>query len=292
MTAHDRVSESGTHGIRRLVRQSIAAAVQSLGRGPLSDTAVHSLRKSLKRARALLRLLRAAIGDEAYRRENDALRDAARGFSQVRDSKVLLDTVEALIAHHRHDDELHRALRRDRVAARHELESSGSRIAATRQTLQSAYRRADRWHTDDGGWLALGTGLRHVYSRGREALRHARADGAPESFHEWRKQTKYLWHQLQALETLRPGTIGDLDDRAHTLSDLLGDDHNLTVLRARMERAELAEAVRSRLAGRIDSRQRSLRRRARGLGEQIYREAPAVFEARMARRWHGKRRRG
>jgi CHAD domain-containing protein len=44
----------------------------------LSGEAVHSARKELKKARATLRLLRDALSDAVYKRENAALRDAAR----------------------------------------------------------------------------------------------------------------------------------------------------------------------------------------------------------------------
>jgi hypothetical protein len=42
-------------------------------------------------------LLRDALGKKAYRRENTALRDAARPLSAVRDGRVLLDALNSLV---------------------------------------------------------------------------------------------------------------------------------------------------------------------------------------------------
>ena len=55
-----RRSESGTQGLRRILRERIAKALEALGGTKLSDEAVHSARKELKKARATLRLLRDA----------------------------------------------------------------------------------------------------------------------------------------------------------------------------------------------------------------------------------------
>jgi CHAD domain-containing protein len=92
-----RRSESGTQGLRRILREQIAKALEALGGTTLSDEAVHSARKELKKARATLQLLRDALGDVVYKRENAALRDAARPLSEVRDAKVLLDTLVRLV---------------------------------------------------------------------------------------------------------------------------------------------------------------------------------------------------
>ena len=58
---------------------------------------VHGARKQLKRARATLRLLRPALDDDQYRRENTVARDAARPLSKARDNEVVSDALEGLL---------------------------------------------------------------------------------------------------------------------------------------------------------------------------------------------------
>jgi CHAD domain-containing protein len=293
MAGRLRRNESGTHGTRRLARREIRDALQALERRPLTDEAVHEARKALKRARAMLRLLRKGLGDETYRRENMALRDAARPLSEVRDGKVLLDAFEQLLAHCRDGPPpeatagLHRALvarrnalRRARLAGRRPLEPQ-------RQALRAAQRRARRFSTGKRGWSVLGTGLERVYRKGREALARARTERTPACLHEWRKRTKYLWHALQALEPSRPATIGALARKAHQLADELGDHHDLTVLAGTL--IELADstdsAVVEALLPLIDRRRGELEREAFRVGTILYREPPAALARRFARYW-------
>src|SRR5688572_14268100 len=82
--------------VRDDLLRHVEAAVHALRARRLTDEAIHTARKHLKRARANLRLLRDAIGKASYARENAALRDAARPLSGVRDAKVLLETCDTL----------------------------------------------------------------------------------------------------------------------------------------------------------------------------------------------------
>ena len=60
------------------------------------DHSVHQVRRQLKRARATLRLMRAAIGDTHYRGANNRLRDAASPLRSPRDAAALLKTLEKI----------------------------------------------------------------------------------------------------------------------------------------------------------------------------------------------------
>jgi hypothetical protein len=71
------VDRSGTRSLRRVARHVIRRASRALASRGLSDTAVHNARKDLKRARTVLRVLRPALTNSIYRRENAVLRAAA-----------------------------------------------------------------------------------------------------------------------------------------------------------------------------------------------------------------------
>src|SRR5687768_7091634 len=175
----------------------VERAIRALRARRLTDERIHTARKQLKRARANLRLLRDAIGKAAYRRENRALRDAARPLSRVRDAKVLIETADMLIDAARAGP--HRtlllkartALEKARREARAELEvMNGATDSAA--ALHAAATRMRRWRVGDADASALRKGLERVYRRGREAFQTARKDSTAENLHEWRKQVKYL----------------------------------------------------------------------------------------------------
>lgn len=287
-----RPGESGAEGARRIARAQIGAALRTLERQPLSDKAVHSARKSLKRARAMLRLLRPSLGDQTYRGENAALRDIARPLSGIRDTRVLLQTLERLTRGNRARRssvrKLELLLDRKRTAIRSRLRRSGS-LAAQRAALREAHHRAGHWPGEPHGWSAAAAGLRRVYGQARRARAAARADPTLASLHEWRKQTKYLWHLLQVLAS--PGTpLAGQAARAHRLAQVLGKDHDLGMLRQVVTAKLTPATVRDGLLGLIDRRTAQLRVRAFALGRELYADSAKELVARLrARRRAGKR---
>src|SRR5690348_6923789 len=296
MTAELQSSEPGTHGMRRIARAQIKNALEALGGRAISDKRVHEARKELKKARATLRLLRPVLGRTVYARENTTLRDAARPLSRIRDGKVLLDSLDLVmrrfgaVARAVPTDGLRRVLQRERTHARKEA----TLLVTQRQSLQKAQERAARWAVGDHGWSVVGAGLARVYSKGRKALRRAEKDRTPTNLHEWRKQVKYLWHQLQALQPLWPGPVGELADQAHQLSGYLGDDHDLSLLRNRVlcnKEAFPAPSSRGALLALIDRLSTELRDKAMVLGRRLYEEKPSAFEARFGGYWHDWQRR-
>jgi CHAD domain-containing protein len=301
MAGELRQTESGTKGVRRLLRKQAEKALEALrngGRSP-SDEAVHSARKSLKKARAYLRLLRPELGRRRYQRENAGLRDVARPLTEVRDAKVLAETLDKLAEHFgdavdgRALSRLRRALRKEQREVRRRVLEEGDALGPAQESLESAPERVKDLPVGGHGWSVLGTGLKQVYKAGRDAFATARDDLSMENWHEWRKQVKYLWHQLQALQPLWPRVLEEIADQAHALADLLGEDHDLAVLRDHLtgdlERFPDREAV-AGLACLIDRRRAGLQEQATALGRRLYEEKPKRFVARLGGYWDAWRR--
>ena len=72
----------------------IDGALAALVEREPDDAAVHDARRELKRARALLRLLRATLHARVYRGADLLLRDAGRSLAQARDVAVLAMALE------------------------------------------------------------------------------------------------------------------------------------------------------------------------------------------------------
>jgi CHAD domain-containing protein len=285
------VLSSPGHPVRQcrdILRWQITCAVQYLDAD--SDSLnVHAARKELKRARATLRLLRPALHEQIYRRENTAVRDAARRLSGLRDAEVLSAALENLLG--RYDPTnlelgpLHAALRRRRLGAAKTLQAA--QVRSLRMALERTRTRSLRWRLPKDDWSVLARGLRDTYRQGRRSLRAARASPDGERLHDWRKQTKYLWHQLQILTPLAPGVIGELADEFHHLSNYLGDEHDLAVLQQTAEehaRVLDTRALRA-LKALIDERRSGLQARAFALGKRLYSDRASSFSARFDELW-------
>jgi CHAD domain-containing protein len=280
-----RTDEEAANGVRRVARGQLDLAADHLagkGEGDL-DTAVHESRKAFKRLRALVRVARDALGDEAYRRENVAFRDAGRRLSATRDAAVMVETLDDLTERYRgelSDDAfsgLRDALASEAAAASDRLAEDTGAVEEVQGALEAARRRVAGWPLDDDGGLEmLEPGFERIYRRGRRALKAARKDADTEQLHELRKRAKDLWHAAQILRPAAPKEMKKLARRAHALSDLAGDDHDLAVLRAaaRERHATLAAGELALLEGLLARRRRRLQRKALARGRRLYARKP------------------
>jgi CHAD domain-containing protein len=283
-------------GIRRIARGQLDDAVEELEGASDRELgeAVHETRKRLKRLRTCLRLTRPALGEDLYDSENAAFRETGHRLSGARDARVLLETLDKLSD--RFGDELSPAAT-DRLRARLEeehdqavesLRADGRTVGAVLAELRTARQRTTGWTFDSHEFEALAPGLRRIYGRGRRRMRAAAAEPTTENLHEWRKRVKDLWHASQIVRPAAPKRMKRLAKRAHRLSDLLGDDHDLAVLRGQVkehhERFE-DDASRDALVAIIDRRRTALQNEALELGGKLYKRSPKRFVRSIERRW-------
>lgn len=280
-------------GLRRCAREQLDRAIEQLTAGVREDpvTAVHDARKSLKKTRSLLRLSRRTIDRAERRRENAALRHAARMLSSARDAEVMLQAVDELSDRfagqlpQKTFDAIRRRLEAERDPARQRLLESGLTDQVADE-LRSVRARVEDWTLRRGGWKALEPGLVRTYRRGRAGFERARREPEMANLHDWRKRTKDLWYHLRMLEGLSPGIVGGQAGEAHALADLLGDDHDLAVLRRTLEThaGELAVDL-DAVFGLVDHRREQLQAEAMIAGERLYAERPKAFAVRLHRYW-------
>src|SRR5215471_11136890 len=147
-----RHTKSGTKEVQRLLCHHLDQALKALQESqPLSDAAVHSARKQLKKGRADLRLLRKALGSQTYTYENTALRDVARPLTAVRDARALMDTLDTLVEHsgvqaHTLDlDQVRLALRDEYCEVRQRVLEKGNTLKLLEASLRAARARAQHW---------------------------------------------------------------------------------------------------------------------------------------------------
>ncbi len=291
-----RTDEHVPDGIRRIARGRLQDIADELAGTPSRriGRAVHSTRKGFKRLRASVRLARDAIGEQTYERENTAYRMAGRRISAPRDAEVLVETLDALTARFAGElaqsstDDLRARLEEERKAATAALDDDDGPLAATHATIDLALARTTTWSFERDGFDALSPGLRRIYRRGRKAMRAAREDPTAERLHEWRKRTKDLWHATEIVCPARPKELKRVARRAHKLSSLLGDHHDLHVLRSYVEshpQCFADEVSQQALLAVIDRRSRRLCEKALVRGRKLYGRKPKRFVREIERGW-------
>jgi CHAD domain-containing protein len=258
---------------------------------PVSHEAVHETRKNIKKLRTVIRLLRSVLGDE-FVNENHALRDAGRLLSSARDAEVLGQTFTG-VRKHCDSIEERRAFRRWRRRLLPAGAPGGDAVQGiparrVARDLRAFARRARTWKFDALSQADFGEALRWIYKAGRDAARRVRSDPCDENFHEWRKRAKDLWHVALLLKPAWPEMMTAFASESKELSDRLGDDHDLAVLRERLTAAAVSEAD-SRdfapLRDVIDKRRSRLQRSASTLAERIYLDKPNAFARRILGWW-------
>jgi CHAD domain-containing protein len=293
LKVNERVSDGITRNVKNQIEKALrylGAKVEASGETAPEKDAIGEVRKCFKRVRAALRLVREELGDDLYHEENWFFRDAARPLTQVRDAVVLVETADRL------RQQLVRTIgpgaftkiRGVLIANRQEVRrlvlDEGSAFTAVADTATRALARLSDWKLQRDGWAAVETGLRRVYRQGHRALARAAESPSVVNLHEWRKQTKYLWHQLQLLEATWTDAEKDFVDRAHQLARFLGEDHDLAVLRETLAADPLAYGGHHILKGVfsvIDHHRQEVERQAFALGEEIYKDSPGIFTGRI-----------
>jgi CHAD domain-containing protein len=283
-------SESAGAGVRRIVDEQLASALEELraADAKTADAAVHSARKRFKRIRAVVRLAREALGEATFASENASFRDAGGSLSEARDAAVLVKTLESLKADVDpavYTVERRKLLARRRAVTQRVLEL-GDGFEAVAKAADAARERVGRWAFADEGWDAIAAGLKRVYRDGRVAFTRAEIGGHAELFHEWRKRVKDLWHQTEVLEDFWPPMMTVLAEEFHALADLLGDEHDLSVLTALLEAEALTKA--QPVSGVVvvaRAKQLELQHAARALGARLFAEKPGAFVKRFGRYW-------
>jgi CHAD domain-containing protein len=281
-------------GLRRTLMEEITGAADGLEQASESDwnEAVHEARKSLKKGRALLRLARAAMGP-LYGEANVLLRDVGRSLSEVRDAEVMVATIDKFAevgpkpAIGELVEPVRRVLveRRDRVIDQAKAEGVPER-AAKRIRHAGALLTKVSWERAD--WEVIETGLKREYGRGRSAFEAARRNPEGDATHEWRKRVKDHWYHLRLVRKGWSPVLKRTAKAAHTVSDLLGDEHDLAVLMDELHANEgdlwnpaWADSI-STLAER---KRGELFAEAVPLGRRLYAERPTRFAARIHRYW-------
>ncbi len=254
---------------RVALRDEVGQALKLLGLATPTDESIHAYRQALKRGRAALRLLRDAVSDPAYARENRCLRDAARPLAHVRDAAVMLTRVDELL-----ESDKMRPYRPALLRARTGLRVAHARLMARARAkrataemgrlLEESTERTARWRMPRNPRPLYATALRRIYRKGRKELEAALAQQSPGALHEWRKQVKYL---SAALALVAPASSRASKARAvaDRIAHWLGEHHDLTLLTGRLARDRATGA----LAAQLQQKRRKLQKRALKLARRL-----------------------
>jgi CYTH domain-containing protein/CHAD domain-containing protein len=289
--------EDAAAGMRRVILGRLGKAADRLREPSDGDElaeAIHGARKDLKKARAALRLIRDELGEETFKRENRALRDAGRMLSASRDAEVKLATLDSLGKGGNGDlPPGPTALWREALIADRDriVDADADQTGGATEAIEAVAARAPVWRIRHDDWKLLAPGLDTAYRDGRDAFTSLGSSPSFDDVHELRKRGKDLWYQVRLLRDAWPPVLEATAEEIHEFTDFLGDHHDLAVLTEDLaDREEVDAAHRPILMALIEARQASLLADALSAGERIYAEKPKAFERRLRAYWRAWRR--
>jgi len=276
-------------GLKRVFCEQIDSALQ-LCQNPAKQrgVTVHEVRKHLKKLRAAMRLAIGAVGKNCHAKEDRRVRNIGRLVSDLRDAQVRLQTFIKL---------------RDRAAKNSEQQlfpHTEELLLLERESFSAAFDGWQKaaipqlekvkaclmlWPLDGLNWKQICNAVCKIYRRGQRALAATINDPEPENFHVWRKRVKDVSYQLRILQPLNRTVLEEMAQDAEVLAELLGTEHDLDFLRARLEQESDDKALDDEL-GRLQKLMgkqcKRLRRDALELGRRFYAEPSKGFAKRIS----------
>ena len=282
-----------SEAVRRVAFGELEIAHGALATPPERHSGVHSARKCLKRLRSLLLLVRPGMPEPVFANLTDRLAVIARGLAPARDAHALIDAVDKLERETGPGpgqgpiQSLRAWLQKRRHAAEQNLERSAASDAMRallelRPALCRACRLSRRLPFRRQGASAL-------LPRDRaQSFQLGFAEGRDEDLHEWRKGVQHHWRQMQLLAPCWPSELNARAEAARGLSQILGDDHDISLLTRLVSTPTMTFGTPEETAAflkRCRRRHKALRKDASTEGDRLFAERSRPFAERIEAYW-------
>lgn len=284
-----KLTEPVEQGVRRIAAQQLRRTIEELSALAIEPATIHGSRKSIKRVRALLRLVEPVISKRAFGPLNTQLRDAGRRLAGSRDGTVIETTLRQLAADETLTDEVRASLA---TLAAKAAQCTSNDPAVTDVATQEATARLikvskkiSKLRVKGNGFEALAPGLQQSYRRARNGAKAAYAYNTDDAFHDLRKAVQWHWRQMNVLMQVWPDECQVRAAQAREISHTLGRDHDLAMVRDFAKHAGLDPTAFKAVREMIAQQQAALRLNVRASLDQLLAEKPKALVDRFEAYW-------
>lgn len=288
-------NETTSDNIRRLLNDQVEIILGHC-RADRDDThrSIHEIRKSLKRIRAVLRLIRDEIGYSCYYRENAFYRDLSRELSEIRSLNVLIDSTRDLQSDLAAtlSGEVFEPLIQSLVEQR---EHAFEQLVIRKDIMRNITRKLIPARSRIGDLLDLRNdfrafkgGLRRIYRQGTRFRDLSRLQPSSEHLHNLRKRMKYLWYHMQILQPVFPEMLDTYATLLDGIGENLGRYHDLEELQGFLTRHPdlMNEQISFTLKEGCEFKKSSILNRTWNDIDSIYSENPGSMARRFSNYWN------
>lgn len=282
-----KLEEKFDSGFRRIVREQVKQAEAELSAASAPASAIHETRKAIKRLRALLKTAAPTLGAKAARKHDRVFRDIARALSSRRDDDVIEATVASLESRYGAEAvatlaPLRSALDNAKSGAVPAIDAA--RMQELRDALKTEGKKLRKLRLKGLGLATVIKGTGASYAAGRRALKRAIKHPSDERIHDLRKAVQAHWRHMALLSRAWPEEFAARVTVSRELSQVLGDDHDLVLVKSAAVQLQGDEAAKNGAAivELCERRQAALRDAMKPLAARLYAESPQAFMDRMA----------
>ncbi len=279
--------------VRRLLAAQTGRAIGYLsGVIDQGGSSIHATRKALKRCRSILRLAKPGLSGKTFLAHDRAFRDIGRLLSHDRDREVMTETLRLLAAKSAGDDKAALLSALDELNA---INLNGASHLATEDNisraialLQAQDHAIHNLLVKKGRIATLAEGFANTYAEGRKALKAAYRINDDEAFHNFRKSLQHHWRHCQLLVPAWPDLMNVRISAARDLSQLIGNDHDLSLVIAHFKTTSastLDADIRARIVAAAKSEQAQLRAEVKPLARRLYALSPDDMERLIVDLW-------
>lgn len=287
LNIHDELGPS----LCRIIREQIDRALKELSAKSAKPENIHESRKCFKRIRAVLKLIKPGLHDTYYKTENTRFRDIARELSPARDRDVLKQTLFQLdCIDQRTPSSLATeigALIDKRIGKAGGMRKDFIERACDKLSEATCFYREQ--NLEGLAPVTLEAGLRKCYGRARTGQKQAFKNCEDEDFHEWRKYVQLHWRHMSLFREAWPEFFRARVELARQLSQLLGNDHDLSMLmnflHAATNDGEIKKANARNIIKRAQFQQNALRTLAKPVSTILFQEAAKTHAKHIVGIW-------
>jgi CHAD domain-containing protein len=254
---------------------------------------IHETRKSMKRIRAVLRMIRDEIGYSSYYRENVYYRDLSRNLSEIRNFEVLSGSVRTLQKDLSNTipPDVFTLLEEELEKQRNLVMGGPARLTQllkeTAEKVELARDRIYDFPIRHNDFRAFEGGLFRIYRQGRKYLQDARKSPSPAQLHDLRKKMKYFWYQIEILQPIFPGPMKAYASTLEKIAEDLGAYHDMQVLQEFISESGIIPdpLVKETLREACLAKKSMLLYQIWPLADVAYSEEPEIIISRLSSYW-------
>jgi len=276
-------------GIKRLLGALHDESARYITARSRQHISVHEFRKNIKKIRAILRLVRSGTGKDSFRELNKKYSRIANQVALLRDDTSQIELL----------DKMHAEVNDPRV--QYILRKARRQLVKKRQLEFTVFYQAQHHTIIREAILEMkekalgieikgepeGFILKDLHRTYRQCREEAQVPGLlyeAGSYHDWRKQEKYLMYQMMILRNIEPDYFREYIGELNKLSDYLGNLHDLDLFKQHIHEAKLlvlSPEQKRIVLKHIYRKRSSLRKKIRLSAEKLFQEDSQDFAARV-----------